>query len=65
MFERCIGLSWCSGCRIYSGNMVHVPRKQVLVDVLASLPREQRERLERSETRLIEFLDRQARGGRM
>lgn len=62
MFERCIGLAWCSSCRIYSGNMVHVPRKRVLVDALASLPGEQRERLARSETRLIEFLDRQARG---
>ena len=64
MFERCIGLAWCAGCRIYSGNMVHVPRKRVLVDLLASLPLEQRERLLRSETRVIEFLDRQARGGR-
>jgi hypothetical protein len=39
--------------------MVHVPRKQVLVDALASLPRDQRERLGRSETRLIEYLDQQ------
>lgn len=64
MFERCIGLAWCSSCRIYSGNMVHVPRKRALVDALTSLPREQREGLARSETRLIEFLDRQARGSR-
>lgn len=63
MFERCIGLAWCSDCRIYSGSMVHVPRKRVLVDALASLPREQRERVERSETRLVEFLDRQSRNG--
>ncbi|ALO05719.1 hypothetical protein [Streptomyces gardneri] len=63
MFERCIGLAWCGGCRIYSGNMVYVPRKRVLVDLLAFLPPEQRERLLRSETRLIEFLDRQARRG--
>jgi hypothetical protein len=62
MFERCIGLAWCSSCRIYSGNMVHVPRKRVLVDALAPLPREQRERISRSETRLVESLDRQARG---
>lgn len=58
MFERCVGLGWCSGCRIYSGAMVHVPRSTVLVDALASLPPERRERLLRSETRLIEFLDR-------
>lgn len=64
MFERCIGLAWCSTCRIYSGNMVEVPQKRVLVDLLASLPPEQRERLLRSETRLIAYLDRQARGAR-
>ncbi|MFI1093719.1 hypothetical protein [Streptomyces sp. NPDC020917] len=38
--------------------MVHVPRRRVLVDALASLPREQRERLRRNESRLIEYLDR-------
>ncbi|MFV2121618.1 hypothetical protein ACE14D_25550 [Streptomyces sp. Act-28] len=43
--------------------MVHVPRQRVLVDALASLPHDQRERLKRSETGLIEHLDRQARGG--
>ncbi len=25
MFERCVGLAWCSGCRPYSGHMVHDP----------------------------------------
>jgi hypothetical protein len=60
MFERCIGFAWCSSCRIYSGNMVYVHRKRVLVDALASLPSERRERLLRSETKLIDFLDRQA-----
>jgi hypothetical protein len=64
MFERCIGLAWCSTCRIYSASMVYVPRKRVLADLLGSLPPEQRERLLRSETRLIGFLDRQARGVR-
>ncbi|RST04379.1 hypothetical protein EF910_17760 [Streptomyces sp. WAC07149] len=64
MFERCIGLAWCSTCRIYFGNMVYIPRKRVLVDLLACHPPEQRERILRSETRLIEFLDRQARGAR-
>ena len=57
MFERCIGVAWCTGCRIYCGSMVHVPRTQVLVDPLASLPDDERERLVRSETRLIKFLD--------
>ncbi|GFE25934.1 hypothetical protein Sliba_63870 [Streptomyces nigrescens] len=64
MFERCVGLAWCSGCRIYSGSVVHVPRKRSLVDALASLPGEQRERLVRSESRLVEFLDCQTRDSR-
>ncbi|OPG06953.1 hypothetical protein B1R27_15345 [Streptomyces sp. GKU 895] len=63
MFERCVGFGWCSTCRIYSGNMVHIPRKRVLVDALASLPSEERERLKRSETGLVEFLDHWLRGG--
>ncbi|MDX3128275.1 hypothetical protein PV367_00250 [Streptomyces europaeiscabiei] len=41
--------------------MVHVPRTQVIVDPLASLPDDERERLVRSEVRLIKFLERQAR----
>jgi hypothetical protein len=63
MFERCVGFAWCSGCRIYSGGMVNVPRSRVLVDALASLPEDQREPLRRREGALIEYLDRQA-GGR-
>jgi hypothetical protein len=63
MFERCIGFAWCSTCRIYSGSMVHIPRKRVLVDALASLHPEERERLVRSETRLVEFLNHRLRGG--
>lgn len=61
MLERCIALAWCSGCRIYSSDLVYIPRKRVLVDAVASLSPEQRERLLRSETRLIAFLDRQTR----
>lgn len=61
MFERCVGLAWCLGCRVYTGAMVRVPRKRVLVDALASLPGEQRERLLRSEVKLIAFLARQPR----
>lgn len=56
-YERCIGLSWCSGCRVYTGAMVHVPRDRALPDVLAALPPEHRERLLASESRLIEYLD--------
>ncbi|MFI8504126.1 hypothetical protein ACIGFK_37305 [Streptomyces sp. NPDC085524] len=63
LFERCIGLAWCSACRIYTTNLVYVPRKRVLADSLAALPAEQQERLLRSETRLVDFLDRRARGG--
>lgn len=61
MFERCVGLAWCSGCRIYSGAMVHVPRTRVLVDALASLPADERDRLLRSEAKLIRYLE--SRGG--
>ncbi|MFE6976000.1 hypothetical protein [Streptomyces sp. NPDC057682] len=37
--------------------MVSVPGERVLVDALASLAPERRERLERSEYRLIAYLD--------
>ena len=58
MYERCIGFAWCSGCRIYTGSMVYVPRGEVLVDALADLPVDQREQLKRSERKLIDYLDR-------
>ncbi|MET0417345.1 MAG: hypothetical protein ABW022_15135 [Actinoplanes sp.] len=56
-FERCIGLAWCADCREYSGNMVHVPARRELPDLLANLPEWEREELRRSEVRLIEWLD--------
>ncbi|MFE6055846.1 hypothetical protein ACFQ6N_34310 [Kitasatospora sp. NPDC056446] len=56
-FERCIGFGWCSGCRIYSGTMVYVHRKRVLVDALASLSADDRERLLHKEAALIDYLD--------
>ncbi|GLZ14255.1 hypothetical protein Acsp04_44900 [Actinomadura sp. NBRC 104425] len=56
-YERCIGLSWCPGCRVYTGAMVHVPRDRALPDALAALPPEHRERLLNSESRLIDYLD--------
>jgi hypothetical protein len=59
-FERCVGLAWCSGCRVYSEQLVHVPRSRALIDVLAALPRERREHIERSEARMVAFLDRAA-----
>ncbi|KIX77093.1 hypothetical protein SF23_13945 [Streptomyces sp. MBRL 10] len=31
-YARCIGLAWCSDCRVYSGTMVHVPPERVLDD---------------------------------
>ncbi|MER6916634.1 hypothetical protein ABT354_33705 [Streptomyces sp. NPDC000594] len=62
MFERCVGLAWCPGCRIYSGSMVHVPRTRVLADPLATLPEDERERLLRSEVKLIAYLDGRADG---
>lgn len=56
-YERCIGLSWCSGCGVYTGATVHVPRDRALPDALAALPPERREWLLASERRLIEYLD--------
>ncbi|WP_420078335.1 hypothetical protein ACN6AT_02990 [Streptomyces sp. JL4002] len=60
---RCIGLAWCSDCRVYSGTMVHVPPERVLDDALAALPQDRRERTLRSETRLIQYLDKAYRPG--
>ncbi|MER7486109.1 hypothetical protein ABTY20_09435 [Streptomyces sp. NPDC126497] len=61
MFEQCVGLAWCSGCRIYSGAMVHVPRTRVLVDALGSLSEDEAVRLRRSEVKLVAHLDHQDR----
>jgi hypothetical protein len=61
-FERCVGLAWCSGCRIYTATMVHVPRDEVLVDALKDLPSDQQERLRKSELKLVGYLARQGVG---
>ncbi|MFD5110579.1 MULTISPECIES: hypothetical protein [Streptomyces] len=61
MFERCVGLAWCSGCRIYSSAMVHISRTRVLADALGSLPEDESVRLRRSEAKLVDYLDRQDR----
>jgi len=63
MYERCVGLSWCSSCRSYTGAMVYVPRERVLWDALADLPDDERERLSRSEVKLLDYLDRLVRRG--
>ncbi|GGL92560.1 hypothetical protein GCM10010129_40340 [Streptomyces fumigatiscleroticus] len=62
MFERCPGLAWCSQCHVCTGTMAHVPRNHVLDDALASLPADERDRLLRKETALIEYLDRRVTG---
>lgn len=62
-YERCIGLAWCSICREYSGAMVYVSRDEHLPDALADLPVIERERLARSEVKLLDYLDRLARRG--
>jgi hypothetical protein len=43
--------------------MVYVPRDEHLIDVLADLPVPERERLARSEVRLLDYVDRLARRG--
>ena len=62
-YERCIGLAWCLTCREYSGAMVYVPRGEHLTDLLADLPAAERQRLARSEVKLLDYLDRLARRG--
>ncbi|WP_159104401.1 hypothetical protein [Plantactinospora sp. BB1] len=62
-YERCVGLAWCSNCREYSGGMVFVPRDERLPDLLAELPTPERERLVRSEAKLLDHLDRLVRRG--
>jgi len=62
-FERCVSLRWCSTCREFSGAMVFVPRGEELPDALAGLPGPERERLERSEVKLLDHLDRLVRRG--
>lgn len=61
MFERCVGLAWCSECRIYSSALVYVSRTRVLADTLGSLPEDESVRLRRSEAKLVDYLDRQGR----
>jgi hypothetical protein len=56
LFERCVGLTWCPGCRIYSATMVYVPRAEVLIDAVAKLPSDQQERLRNSELELVDYL---------
>ncbi|MEV7227203.1 hypothetical protein AB0M79_09290 [Polymorphospora sp. NPDC051019] len=63
LHERCVGLAWCSMCRECSGAMVFVPRGETLPDPLADLPAPERERLTRSEVRLLDHLDRLVRRG--
>jgi hypothetical protein len=63
-YERCIGLSWCSECRAYTGAMVHVSRQRALVDALAGASPQERDRVYRSEVRLLDYLDRLVRRGK-
>jgi hypothetical protein len=43
--------------------MVFVPRSKRLSDLLADLPASERERLKRSEVKLLDYLDRLVRRG--
>ncbi|MGW5349135.1 hypothetical protein ACWERV_01265 [Streptomyces sp. NPDC004031] len=63
-FERCAGLAWCSSCRTYRADVVHVPRAEALHDALAPLPADERDRLLRKETALVHHLDRSGEGDR-
>ncbi|WFE53332.1 hypothetical protein [Micromonospora sp. WMMD1155] len=63
LYERCVGLAWCSSCREYSAATVFVPRNEDLWEPLAELPTPERERLVRSEVKLLDHLDRLVRRG--
>jgi hypothetical protein len=63
LYERCVGLAWCSSCREYSGTMVFVPKDERVPDLLAEMPASERERLFRSEVKLLDHLDRLVRRG--
>jgi hypothetical protein len=63
LYERCVGLAWCSSCREYSGSMVFVPRHERLPDLPADLPTAERRTLIRNEVRLLDYLDRLVRRG--
>jgi hypothetical protein len=56
-FERCVGVVWCSQCRVFDGSMVYVPRDVVLVDALAGLPPKLRYQLRHSDPKLVQYLD--------
>jgi hypothetical protein len=58
------GLAWCSTCCAYAGAMVFVPRREHLLDLLADLPASERERLMRSDVKLLDYLDRLVRRGK-
>ena len=57
MYERCVGYAWCTTCRVFTGDMVHIPRRRTLIDPLADLPAEQRKQLLGDEPSLIAYLD--------
>ncbi|MGK5440830.1 hypothetical protein ACSNN7_03230 [Micromonospora sp. URMC 105] len=62
-YERRVGVAWCSICREYSAAMVFVPRNEHLPDLLADLSMPERDRLARSEVKLLDHLDRLVRRG--
>lgn len=57
-YERCVGLAWCSQCRCWQGSMVYVARTVDLPDLLSEVSSDERDRLRRSEYRLVRHLDR-------
>ncbi|MGI5227316.1 GNAT family N-acetyltransferase [Actinoallomurus sp. CA-142502] len=56
-YERCVSYVWCSPCRRYAGQMVHVPKDEVLPDPLGDLPADERDAI-RGSSRLVPYVDR-------
>jgi hypothetical protein len=56
-YERCAAYHWCSPCRRYTGQTVHVPADRDLPDPLGDLPADERTALRRT-WRLVPYVDR-------
>ncbi|MEV0897189.1 hypothetical protein [Actinoplanes sp. NPDC049802] len=62
-YERCITMSWCTTCREFSDGLVFISRDRVLWDALAGLPPYEREDVERSPRKILDYLDGLVRRG--
>ncbi|CAM5572754.1 hypothetical protein SRIMM317S_02282 [Streptomyces rimosus subsp. rimosus] len=58
-YERCVGLTWCTHCRVYSAALIHVPHTTHLDDESMPPARPgQDERPGASEVQVLDHVDR-------